>query len=165
MYAKRVSTGRTFTNISAISGAYQKCTANVRLIVRTLAQTSSRHFFALNAITFYTDRVIGRRALRIMAQIDQLFKIMVQNNASDLHLRAGSPPYLRLHGNMVRLNYRDLSSDEVKALIFEIISEKQQKEFTENWELDCSYAVHTLDRFRCNVLSQRNGLGGRIRVI
>ena len=100
-----------------------------------------------------------------MAQIDQLFKIMVQNNASDLHLRAGSPPYLRLHGNMVRLNYRDLSSDEVKALIFEIISEKQQKEFTENWELDCSYAVPNLGRFRCNVFIQRNGLGGVFRVI
>ncbi len=100
-----------------------------------------------------------------MAQIDQLFKIMVAQNASDLHLSAGSPPFLRIHGEMVKLDHPELSNEGVQALIFEILTEKQRRLFVENWELDCSYAVNNLGRFRCNVFMQRRGMGGVFRVI
>jgi len=100
-----------------------------------------------------------------MAQIDQLFKIMVAQNASDLHLSAGAPPFLRLHGEMVKLDHPELNNEAVQALIFEILSEKQRRLFIENWELDCSYAVPGLGRFRCNVFMQRRGMGGVFRVI
>ena len=64
-----------------------------------------------------------------MAAIDELFKIMVDQGASDLHLTAGAPPYLRLHGDMVPMNYRDLTSQDVQSLVFEILNEKQKKGF------------------------------------
>jgi len=100
-----------------------------------------------------------------MATIDELFKLMVEQKASDLHLTSGAPPYLRLHGNMVSLNYRELSNQDVQGLIFEILTEKQKKQFVEKWELDCAYAVPGLGRFRVNVFMQRKGLGGVFRVI
>ncbi|MES3038833.1 MAG: type IV pilus twitching motility protein PilT [Bdellovibrionota bacterium] len=100
-----------------------------------------------------------------MASIDELFKIMVQQGASDLHLASGAPPFLRLHGNMVPLNYRELSSQDVQGLLFEILSEKQKKNFIEKWELDCAYSLPSVGRFRCNIFMQRKGLGAVFRVI
>ncbi|PIS10129.1 MAG: type IV pili twitching motility protein PilT [Bdellovibrio sp. CG10_big_fil_rev_8_21_14_0_10_47_8] len=100
-----------------------------------------------------------------MAAIDDLFKIMVEQGASDLHLTSGAPPYLRLHGNMLPMNYRDLSNQDVQGLIFEILSEKQKKLFIEKWELDIAYTVAGIGRFRCNIFMQRKGLGAVFRVI
>lgn len=100
-----------------------------------------------------------------MAAIDELFKIMVDQGASDLHLTAGAPPYLRLHGDMVPMNYRDLTSQDVQSLVFEILNEKQKKSFVEKWELDIAYQVAGVGRFRCNVFMQRKGLGAVFRVI
>lgn len=100
-----------------------------------------------------------------MAAIDDLFKIMVEQNASDLHLTSGAPPYLRLHGKMVPLNYKELTNQEVQGLLFEILSEKQKKSFVEKWELDCAYTVPGVARFRCNIFMQRKGLAGVFRII
>lgn len=100
-----------------------------------------------------------------MATIDELFKLMVDQGASDLHLTSGAPPYLRLHGEMVPLNYRELSSQDVQGLIFEILSEKQKRSFVEKWELDCAYTLPGIARFRCNVFMQRKGLGSVFRII
>lgn len=100
-----------------------------------------------------------------MATIDELFKLMVEQKASDLHITSGAPPYLRLHGNMVPLNYRELSNQDIQGLVFEILSEKQKKTFVEKWELDCAYQVPGLGRFRVNVFMQRKGLGAVFRVI
>ncbi len=100
-----------------------------------------------------------------MATIDELFKLMVEQKASDLHITSGAPPYLRLHGNMVPLNYRELSNQDIQGLVFEILSEKQKKTFVEKWELDCAYQVPGLGRFRVNIFMQRKGLGAVFRVI
>jgi twitching motility protein PilT len=100
-----------------------------------------------------------------MAKLDQLFTLMKQQNASDLHLSTGSPPFLRLHGEMVKLNYHNLSAEECQGLIFEILNEKQRKLFVEDWELDCSYALPGVGRFRVNVFMQRHGIGGVFRII
>jgi twitching motility protein PilT len=100
-----------------------------------------------------------------MAKIDQLFKIMIEKNASDLHLAAGAPPYLRVHGEMESFEMDALSNEEVQALIFEILNDKQKRLFIENWELDCSYPVSGLGRFRCNIFMQRKGMGAVFRVI
>lgn len=100
-----------------------------------------------------------------MPQIDQLFKVTKEQGASDLHLRAGAPPYLRLHGRMVRLDYRDLSAEEVHALIFEILSEKNRAEFLEKWDLDCSYTLPGVGRFRCNIFIQNDGMAAVFRRI
>jgi twitching motility protein PilT len=100
-----------------------------------------------------------------MAQIDELFKIMVQQEASDLHITAGEPPFFRIHGEMVRSQHKALTNDELKALIFEFLTERQRNNFAKNWELDCSYALEGYGRFRCNIFMQRRGLGAVFRAI
>lgn len=100
-----------------------------------------------------------------MAKIDELFHLMVAEKASDLHMTSGSPPYLRVHGDMVPLNYKALNNQDVQALIFEILTDKQKKTFIEKWELDFAYKVKDAGRFRGNVFMQRKGLGGVFRVI
>jgi twitching motility protein PilT len=100
-----------------------------------------------------------------MATIDELFKIMVDQDASDLHVTSGAPPFLRLHGNMHPLNYKELTNQDVQGLIFEILNEKQKKQFIEKWELDCAYTLPGVGRFRCNVFMQRKGLGAVFRII
>lgn len=100
-----------------------------------------------------------------MAKLDELFRLMKKEQASDLHITSGAPPYLRVHGEMVKLNHRDLTAEETQALIFEILTEKQKRNFIEHWELDCSYHVPSLGRFRCNVFMQRRGIAGVFRII
>ena len=100
-----------------------------------------------------------------MARIDDLLKIMIDYKASDIHLTTGAPPYLRIHGEMVPLEYSKLSNQAVQALLFEILSEKQKRSFIENWELDMAYNVQGLSRFRCNVFMQRMGLAAVFRAI
>ncbi|MCB9027295.1 MAG: type IV pilus twitching motility protein PilT [Bdellovibrionaceae bacterium] len=101
-----------------------------------------------------------------MAKIDKLFRIMVEKGASDLHLSSGAPPLLRLHGDMMAIDGEStFDSPLIQDLVFEIISEKQKKQFIENWELDCSYAIEGLSRFRVNIFMQRRGLGAVFRVI
>jgi twitching motility protein PilT len=100
-----------------------------------------------------------------MAKLDELFATMVKRGASDLHLTAGSPPHLRLHGEMVPISEQTLSNEDCQSLVFEILTEKQKRQFVENWELDCSYTVTGLGRFRVNVFMQRKGLGAVFRVI
>lgn len=100
-----------------------------------------------------------------MAEIDKLFNLMIEKKASDLHLSAGSPPLLRVHGEMAKLEMPALSSDDLQKLIFEILNEKQKRNFVENWELDCSYNLAGVARFRVNVFMQRRGLGAVFRVI
>lgn len=100
-----------------------------------------------------------------MAEIDKLFKYMVEQGGSDLHLSAGSPPIIRTHGDMVKLEHPDLSPEAVQILVFEILNEKQKKLFLENWELDTSYHLENVGRFRVNVFMQQRGLGAVFRVI
>lgn len=101
-----------------------------------------------------------------MALIDELFKLMVSKGASDLHLTTGAPPFLRIHGDMVALSDRaNVTAEECQHLIFEILTPKQKKNFIDFWELDCSYALSGVGRFRVNVFMQRKGLGGVFRLI
>lgn len=100
-----------------------------------------------------------------MASIDDLFKMMVNRRASDLHLSAGASPIMRIDGDMLPLEIPSLSSADVQNLVFEILSDKQKKKFVENWELDCSYHLPDVGRFRINVFMQRRGLGAVFRQI
>ena len=100
-----------------------------------------------------------------MSQIDMLFKIMIEQDASDLHLTSGAPPYLRIHGEMVKLDHAVLAPKDVQTLVFEILTDKQKRDFVEKWELDCSYSLQDFGRFRCNIFMQRKGLGAVFRVI
>jgi twitching motility protein PilT len=100
-----------------------------------------------------------------MAKLDELLRLMRQQDASDLHLASGSAPYLRVHGEMVKLNYRAVAADVCQALIFEILTERQREHFLENWDLDASYVLEGIGRFRINVFLQRQGIGAVFRLI
>src|SRR2546429_167065 len=100
-----------------------------------------------------------------MARLDELLRQMKQQGASDLHLTSASAPYMRIHGDMVKLNYKNVSPDTCHGLIFEILNEKQKEIFTENWDLDLSYPLSGVGRFRVNVFMQRNGISAVFRLI
>ncbi|MBT1072153.1 type IV pilus twitching motility protein PilT [Pelotalea chapellei] len=100
-----------------------------------------------------------------MARIDALFKMMKEQGASDLHLSTGNPPIFRLHGEMVRLQFKTLGNDELKAILFEILNEKQKAHFEETKDLDFAYAVEGLARFRGNILMQHRGIAAVFRII
>jgi twitching motility protein PilT len=100
-----------------------------------------------------------------MAKLDELLKQMKHHNASDLHLTSGSAPYMRVNGKMVKLNYRDVSQEVCQGLIFEILTENQKELFLKHWDLDLSYPLDGVGRFRVNVFMQRKGIGAVFRLI
>ena len=100
-----------------------------------------------------------------MARIDDILKQMKERDASDLHVTSGTAPYLRVHGEMVKLNYKELTPEVCQALIFEVLSERQRESFLETWDLDCSYSLKGVGRFRVNVFKQRQGVGAVFRRI
>ena len=100
-----------------------------------------------------------------MARIDALFKMMKEQGASDLHLSTGNPPLLRLHGEMERLNFKSLTHDELKTILFEILDDKQKAQFEEKKDLDFAYSVPELARFRGNIMMQHRGIAAVFRII
>src|SRR5260370_26347536 len=100
-----------------------------------------------------------------MARINDLLRQMKQQGASDLHMTSGSAPYMRINGDMVKLNYRNVSGETCRALIFEVLTENQKQLFIENCDLDLSYPLHGVGRFRVNVFMQRNGISAVFRLI
>jgi twitching motility protein PilT len=100
-----------------------------------------------------------------MARIDEILKQMMEREASDLHLTSGNAPYLRVHGEMVKLNYKDLTPEVCQALLFEILSASQREVFLDTWDLDCSYSLKGVGRFRVNIFRQRLGVGAVLRRI
>jgi twitching motility protein PilT len=100
-----------------------------------------------------------------MARIDGLFKMMKEQGASDLHLSSGSQPIFRLHGEMVRLNFKSLAHEEIQALLYEILSEKQKGEFEAKRDLDFAYSIADLARFRGNIMMQHKGIAAVFRLI
>jgi len=98
--------------------------------------------------------------------IDTLLEQMVAHNASDLHLTVGSPPALRLRGHLHRLDQHPrLSADDTRQLLYRILSTEQQKLLEVNRQIDLSYSMPGLARFRVNIYSQRESLAGAFRLI
>ncbi|NCD24229.1 MAG: type IV pilus twitching motility protein PilT [Deltaproteobacteria bacterium] len=100
-----------------------------------------------------------------MAQIDAFFKMMHELGASDLHLSAGSQPIIRLQGEMQRIKYKVLEHEELKKLLYEITPENKAKIFEETGDVDFSYEVAHLARYRANFFMQKRGIGAVFREI
>jgi twitching motility protein PilT len=100
-----------------------------------------------------------------MARIDTLFKMMKEQGASDLHLSTGAPPIFRLRGELEPLEFKALSHEELKEIIYEILSQKQIRQFEEHHDLDFAYSVPGLARFRGNILLQHKGIAAVFRII
>ncbi|HWP30457.1 MAG TPA: type IV pilus twitching motility protein PilT [Fimbriimonadales bacterium] len=97
--------------------------------------------------------------------IDDLLKELVERDASDLHIKAGQPPVLRIHGNLVRMNYPPLTDTEVEELLRSILNEERWAKLESFKELDLSYQVEGLCRFRVNMFWARGTLNGVFRMI
>src|SRR5688572_32382069 len=93
-----------------------------------------------------------------MARIDDLLRLMRSQGASDLHLTSGSAPFMRIDGEMVKQNYKAVSAETCQSLIFEILTESQKELFENHLDLDFSYPLKNVGRFRVNVFMQRHGV-------
>jgi twitching motility protein PilT len=100
-----------------------------------------------------------------MASIYDLLKTMIEKGASDLHITTGSPPRLRVDGKLVPLDYPALTPIETKSLCYSILTDSQKHKFEENNELDLSFGVKGLSRFRGNIFMQRGAVAGAFRTI
>ncbi len=98
-------------------------------------------------------------------KIQQLFKLMVQQGASDLHLSVGSPPALRMNGEVVRIKVAPLTDKLTRKMIYQILTDKQKKELEQNLELDFSFGVRNLARFRVNVFYAQGKISAAFRLI
>ena len=100
-----------------------------------------------------------------MATIDKFFKALRDQGGSDLHIQSGQPPKFRIHGRLEPLNMPPLSNKEAEKLLFEICDQKKLAHFKTNWDLDFSYEVPGVARFRCNFLQSQTGVGAVFRII
>ena len=97
--------------------------------------------------------------------ITELLAFSVQHKSSDLHLSAGVPPLIRVDGDVRRLNIPPLTHKDVHALVYDIMTDKQRKEYEERLESDFSFEVPGLARFRVNAFVQNRGAAAVFRTI
>lgn len=97
--------------------------------------------------------------------ITELLAFGVKNKASDLHLSAGLPPMIRVDGDVRRINIPPLDHKTVHGLLYDIMNDRQRKDYEEYWETDFSFEVPGLARFRVNAFNQNRGAGGVFRTI
>jgi twitching motility protein PilT len=97
--------------------------------------------------------------------IAELLAFSVKNNASDLHLSAGLPPMIRVDGDMRRINVPPLEHRTVHALTYDIMNDKQRKDYEEFWETDFSFEIPGVARFRVNAYNQKRGAAAVFRTI
>ena len=100
-----------------------------------------------------------------MAKIDAFFKLMNEQGASDLHLASGLPPALRVRGEIERIKFKVMDSDDLRSMLYEIAPEQKIKIFEENGDIDFGYEIPGLARYRANFFMQRNGVAAVFREI
>ena len=97
--------------------------------------------------------------------ITELLAFVVKNKASDLHLSSGLPPMIRVHGDVRRINLPAMEHKDVHAMVYDIMNDGQRKVYEENLDIDFSFAVPNLARFRVNAFVQHRGAGAVFRTI
>ena len=100
-----------------------------------------------------------------MVTLRELLDLMVKRQASDLHITVGAPPVLRVDGKLTRTDHEILTPELTKKLAYSIMNERQRQKFEENSELDLSFGVEQLSRFRCNIFMQRGNVAMSLRQI
>jgi twitching motility protein PilT len=100
-----------------------------------------------------------------MASLPDLLKTLVENGGSDLHITINTPPQIRVHGHLQRLDGTDQTAAETKQLAYSVLTDAQKKRFEETLELDFSFGIKGMARFRCNMFNQRGAVGAVYRVI
>jgi twitching motility protein PilT len=102
---------------------------------------------------------------QLKVTLHQLLKTMIEKGASDMHITTGTSPLLRIDGSIVPLKLPPLGPVETKQLCFSVLSEEQRAEFEKNNELDLSFGIKGLSRFRANIYTQRGAVAGAFRTI
>src|SRR6476659_6460987 len=100
-----------------------------------------------------------------MPTLPELLKTTVELNGSDLHLTTATPPQVRVHGKLQRLDMSELSPADTKQLAYSVLTDQQKKRFEETLELDFSFGIKGLARFRCNMFNQRGAVAAVYRLI
>src|SRR6266542_2940910 len=100
-----------------------------------------------------------------MATLPELLKTMVEMDGSDLHITTDTGPQIRVHGHLQRLPMPDFTPAETKQLVYSVLTDTQKKRFEETLELDFSFGIKGLARFRCNVFNQRGAVAAVYRLI
>lgn len=98
-------------------------------------------------------------------KIQQLFKLMVESNGSDMHIAVGSPPGLRVNGEIIRVKIPALNANDTKRLVYQVLTEEQKNEFEKNLEIDLSFGIKGLARFRANIFHSKGGVSAVFRQI
>jgi twitching motility protein PilT len=99
------------------------------------------------------------------ATLSELLKKMLEMSGSDLHITTNSPPQVRVHGHLTPLEGAPLTPSETKQLAYSVMTDAQKHRFEENWELDFSFGLKGLARFRANCFNQRGATAAVFRVI
>jgi twitching motility protein PilT len=100
-----------------------------------------------------------------MPTLPELLKTLVEASGSDLHIATETPPQIRVHGKLTRVTGNTMTPAETKQLVYSVLTDSQKKRFEESKELDFSFGIKGLARFRCNVFNQRGAVGAVYRVI
>src|SRR5216110_1657465 len=100
-----------------------------------------------------------------MTTLPELLHTLVERDGSDLHIATQTPPQIRVHGHLQRLPLPDLQPSDTKQLVYSVLTDAQKKRFEETMELDFSFGIKGLARFRCNVFMQRGAVGAVYRLI
>jgi twitching motility protein PilT len=100
-----------------------------------------------------------------MISLHQLLKVMVEKGATDLHVTTGTPPQIRVDGRLVPLAMDPLTGADTKNLCYSILTDAQKHKFEDNNELDLSFGVKGLSRFRANMFMQRGAMAAAFRII
>lgn len=97
--------------------------------------------------------------------IEDLMEEVISRGGSDLHMSAGLPPYIRISGKLTATEHETLTAEQCQRLIFSMLNNTQRKNLEQNWELDCSYGIKGLARFRVNVYKDRGTYAACLRAL
>ena len=113
-----------------------------------------------------TVATAGADATPARLQMDKLLRLLVEKKGSDLHLRCGEPPIIRLHGEMARLEgFPVITNDDLETMLYTIMPDRNRKEFRETHDTDYAYEIEGVARFRANASRERKGAAAVFRVI
>ncbi len=101
----------------------------------------------------------------LKVNLHQLLRAMIEKGASDMHLTTGAPPLLRIDGQIIPLKLEPLTAVDTKQLCYSVLTEEQKIEFEKRKELDLSFGVKNLSRYRANIFMQRGAVSGAFRAI
>ncbi len=118
-----------------------------------------------NITTQMSSRANGRGTSVEDIHIDDLLRLIVERGASDLHLAVGLPPILRTDGQLVQTAYAFLTPQDTQRLMYDILTDEQVQRFESAFELDFSYSIEKLSRFRVNIFKDKGTVAAAFRVI